>query len=105
MNISQQVITCFMLNHGGETISQGSFQVLEKSNTTTFLTADGNELEFSHLYTGSTCSIAVVYQQSGATVHSLELDISINKTKVKWKQANFGATHELFYRSVFESTA
>lgn len=105
MNISQQVITCFMLNHGGKTISQGSFQVLEKLNTATFLTADGNELEFSHLYRGSTCSVAVAYQQSGATVHSLELDIPINRTKVKWKKTSFGATHELFYRCVFEPTA
>ena len=105
MSKNTQVVTCFVLYENDKIVSQGSFQVLETTNTSVFASTDGREFVFSHLYEGAMCALEVRYLTNLGTECTHQLDIPVNRTKRKWKQTNLGETYEMYYRSQFETAS
>jgi hypothetical protein len=103
MPLSQQVETVYVLYKEQEIVSQGGFQVSTSQGTFVSPMAGDRELKFDHSYLDTTCKISVKIEFAGIAEHVFNLDIPINRTKLKWKFYKFGTDYELCYRSMFES--
>lgn len=68
-------------------------------NFNVFPSSDGGEFAVAHSYLGSVCSVDLSYSKGSKLMHSIKLEIPINKTKIKWKEEKFGENFRLFYRS------
>lgn len=105
MNASKDVVACFVLYEQDEIVLQCSFDVEEDIGVNRFHANDGTEFVFTHSYEHTTCSIKITREDRGAFCKSLKLDFPINRSKIKWKQADFGDRYVLYYRSQFEPGA
>jgi len=100
-----QVVTNLVLYDGEKILCQCGFQSLKDSATNTFRSTDGCDLKVTHFYKDTTCTVEVLYQKNDHTIYSLDLDIPINRTKLKWKKTKLGVYYKLCYRSGLEPTA
>ena len=65
-----------------------------------FSSRDGGEFLFSHSYDGGTqCGIELVYLRDGSPIIETEFVMSINRTKLKWKQTDLGV-YKVRYRCI-----
>ena len=99
MNEESVIVTNFVIYEGEDIICQCGFQVLESGNFNVFPSTRGGEFAVASSYHGTICSVDLSYSKGGELVHSLKLEIPINKTKIKWKEISFGKEFKLFYRS------
>ena len=95
---SFQVITAFILRHEKDYVAQGSFDVADQRRTTRFPTQDGFVLRFDHNYEGQTCFLNASITHNETVLTKIVLEFPINRSKLKWKEANLGSYH-LYYRS------
>jgi len=100
-----QVVTNLVLYDGEKIVCQCSFQSLEGRVTNAFRSTDGCNLKVTHFYKDTTCTVEILYQLNDHAIYSLDLDIPINRTKLKWKKTKLGECYELCYRSGLEPTA
>jgi len=100
-----QVVSNFVLYDGEKILCQCGFQSLKERATNTFRSTGGCELKVTHFYRDTICTVEIFYQENHHTIYSLDLNIPINRTKLKWKKTKLGVCYELCYRSGFESTA
>ncbi len=94
-----QIVTSFVLYEGEKILCQCDFQSFETHTTNTFLSTEGDNLKVTHFYNDLSCTVAVQYLRKDLEICSLDLDIPINRTKIKWKQRKFGERYNLFYRT------
>ena len=99
-----QVVTKFVLYDGEKILCQCGFQSLKETMTHTFRPTDGCDLRVTHFHKGTTCTVEILYQKNNHTICSLDLDIPINRTKLKWKKTKLGVCYELCYLSGLEQT-
>ncbi len=99
MNEEPVIVTNFVIYQGEYIVCQCGFQVLEVEKLNVFPSTDGGEFAVAHSYQGSVCSVDLSYRKGGKLIHSLKLEMPINKTKIKWKEAKFGEEFRLFYSS------
>jgi len=100
-----RVVTNFVLYDGEKILCQCGFQSLKGRATNIFRATDGCNLKVTHFYMGTTCTVEILYQENGHTMYSLDLEIPINRTKLKWKKTKLGVCYELCFRSGLEPTA
>ena len=97
-----QAIACFVIYSGEEIAYQGTFQVSEETNRSSYPSRDDGVFDFLHRYEGTQCEVKLTYSKGGSVQAQLELEIPINRTKIKWKQSKLGANYDVRYRCVFQ---
>lgn len=96
-----QVVACFVIYSGDNIAYQGTFQVSEETTLFSYPLRGDGVFNFLHWYEGTQCRIELTYSKGETVQAQLDLEVPINRTKIKWKQAKFGEKYDVHYRCVF----
>ncbi len=97
-----QVVACFVIYSEEDIAFQGTFQVTENTSLYSSKLTDNSAFNFHLDYEGTQCFIILTYFEGASVKAQLNIETPINRTKVKWKQAELGGLYSVHYRCSME---